>query len=288
VREEGRQTVNRIFARFVVGLWKSSLFGAVFVVAGLSAVAIPSWSATTAIQCGEWRWPVKTLSDSDAGKVRYGKILDRKVPALRKVTPPSSLGGDSPRYHSVERNVYRLHVALIEAKIQDDHEIHVVVAGPKAKAQTMIVEFPNVKCKGAATSIRRRAMATARNHLLNDCGPINSNKFVKLAGTATITGVGFWDSKHGQTGVAPNGIELHPVLTYRHGTCSKPNSGGVFCTPFYSPCLAYHQGADYDCYGGGGDGPYYTAPGVTYKVAGPDPYALDGDNDGYGCEWKPP
>jgi hypothetical protein len=28
----------------------------------------------------------------------------------------------------------------------------------------------------------------------------------------TVTGVGFFDRIHGQTGVAPNGIELHPVL----------------------------------------------------------------------------
>jgi hypothetical protein len=35
-----------------------------------------------------------------------------------------------------------------------------------------------------------------------------------------IKGVGFWDEIHGQTGVAPNGIELHPVLRFR-GTCSR-------------------------------------------------------------------
>jgi hypothetical protein len=28
-------------------------------------------------------------------------------------------------------------------------------------------------------------------------------------------GVGFWDDKHGQTGVAPNAIKLHPVLKSR-------------------------------------------------------------------------
>jgi len=27
-----------------------------------------------------------------------------------------------------------------------------------------------------------------------------------------VTGVGFFDYVHGQSGVAPNGIELHPVL----------------------------------------------------------------------------
>jgi hypothetical protein len=35
-----------------------------------------------------------------------------------------------------------------------------------------------------------------------------------------LTGVGFWDEIHGQTGVAPNGIELHPVLSFG-GTCRR-------------------------------------------------------------------
>lgn len=57
------------------------------------------------------------------------------------------------------------------------------------------------------------------------------------------------------------------------------------CTSGYSPCLLYYGGADYDCYGGSGDGPHYTEPGVTYSISGSDPYGLDGnDNDGYGCE----
>lgn len=36
--------------------------------------------------------------------------------------------------------------------------------------------------------------------------------------------------------------------------------------------------------GGSGNGPYYTAPGEVYRVAGSDPYGLDADNDGLGCE----
>jgi hypothetical protein len=56
------------------------------------------------------------------------------------------------------------------------------------------------------------------------------------------------------------------------------------CTSGYSPCLVYHGGADYDCYGGSGDGPYYTEPGVVYTVSGSDPYGLDADSDGSGCE----
>jgi hypothetical protein len=64
----------------------------------------------------------------------------------------------------------------------------------------------------------------------------------------------------------------------------KPQPSPQPCTSGYSPCLVYHGGADYDCYGGSGDGPYYTEPGVVYTVSGSDPYGLDADDNGRGCE----
>jgi hypothetical protein len=70
----------------------------------------------------------------------------------------------------------------------------------------------------------------------------------------------------GSSGVAPSG-----------------SGGGGNCTPGYSPCLPYRGGQDYDCYGGSGNGPYFTAPGVTYTVTGSDPYRLDGNGDGKAC-----
>jgi hypothetical protein len=54
------------------------------------------------------------------------------------------------------------------------------------------------------------------------------------------------------------------------------------CTAGYSPCIT--RGSDVDCFGGSGNGPRYTKPGVVYRVTGSDPYGLDSDNDGRGCE----
>jgi hypothetical protein len=51
------------------------------------------------------------------------------------------------------------------------------------------------------------------------------------------------------------------------------------CTPGYSPCLP--PASDYDCLGGSGDGPAYTG---FVRVTGSDPYGLDADGDGVGCE----
>jgi hypothetical protein len=67
-------------------------------------------------------------------------------------------------------------------------------------------------------------------------------------------------------------------------SCEKPSSGGggggTSCTPGYSPCLP--PASDYDCAGGSGNGPKYVDGPVT--VTGSDPYGLDADNDGVGCE----
>jgi hypothetical protein len=45
------------------------------------------------------------------------------------------------------------------------------------------------------------------------------SSFTKLKGQATIRGIGFFDFFHNQTGVAPNEIELHPVLRFMDATC---------------------------------------------------------------------
>ncbi|GAA1538104.1 hypothetical protein GCM10009788_45860 [Nocardioides humi] len=52
------------------------------------------------------------------------------------------------------------------------------------------------------------------------------------------------------------------------------------CTPGYSPCLA--PASDYDCAGGSGDGPEYVYG--TVRVTGSDPYDLDRDGNGIGCD----
>ncbi len=52
------------------------------------------------------------------------------------------------------------------------------------------------------------------------------------------------------------------------------------CHPSYSGCLEMNAG-DYDCDSGSGNGPNYTG---SIEVYGSDPFDLDRDNDGWGCE----
>jgi len=128
----------------------------------------------------------------------------------------------TPRIDGVETTTYRVRARLIEFKFEDDRDIHLVVGVPSAPKKTMIVEFPDPTCPGAKDSPKKARMASARSALIASCGkpPSASSGFRDLRGTATVTGVGFFDIPHGQTGVAPTAIELHPVLKFLAASCS--------------------------------------------------------------------
>ena len=102
----------------------------------------------------------------------------------------------------------------------NDSDIHLVVADPKLGG-SMIVEFPSDTCTAAAAPSLRAAMTQARTDLATACGGEAGSKPVTLTGSATISGVGFFDVIHGQAGVAPNGIELHPALTFTSTNCQR-------------------------------------------------------------------
>jgi hypothetical protein len=59
--------------------------------------------------------------------------------------------------------------------------------------------------------------------------------------------------------------------------CRDGCSGGGY----YAPTRAAYA-TDYDCLGGGGDGPYYVQG--PFRLTGPDVYGLDADHDGIACE----
>jgi len=82
---------------------------------------------------------------------------------------------------------------------EDDGDYHLVLSAGGAH---MIAEAPAPGCAASATPVRRNQMAAAR-------------RAVRLCQHAVVTGVAFFDFKHGQTGVAPNAIELHPLLAFR-------------------------------------------------------------------------
>jgi hypothetical protein len=167
---------------------------------------------------GHERWRVKTLTDPG---VRRVKFTPRRatVDRLRAEAVPARITAKTPRLDGVETTTYKVRVTLVEARLVPDEDIHLVIRDEHPR-HTMIVEFPDASCQPAAGSTKKAAMREAREALLAACGHIPT-AFVDLKGTATMTGVGFFDKIHGQKGRAPNGIELHPILSFTRATCER-------------------------------------------------------------------
>ena len=86
---------------------------------------------------------------------------------------------------------------------------------------------------------------------------------------------------------APGTKARPPITPPAHGTIARPPARAPrgaqeqeSCTPGYDPCIP--PGPDVDCAGGSGDGPRYVEGPI--RVTGSDPYRLDSDRNGIGCE----
>jgi hypothetical protein len=167
---------------------------AVFALAAIAALATFASSPhapRAAALCGVERWTVKTLQD----RPRLLPTRRTTIAYLDSRPAPPSLPDTRLPF---ERRVFQVTAAVTLVRSEDDGDLHVVLSDGR---QTMIAESPSPGCTGRATPTRRAQMAAAQRR-------------VRVCARATVTGVAFFDFDHGQTGVAPNAIELHPVLGF--------------------------------------------------------------------------
>jgi hypothetical protein len=169
------------------------------------------------------RWPVKVGADPRAKTIRIDddaldKANVKSVAELVKIRRPNGLpdkprgqNGRWVRFGNEETTIYRVDCVLVEAKFEDeDKDYHVVIRDPFGDpSKTMIIEFPRPDVVPVDSPFRDRILE-ARADL--DKHVRVRNRFRPIARRARVWGVGFFDFVHGQRGVAPNGIELHPVL----------------------------------------------------------------------------
>jgi hypothetical protein len=71
------------------------------------------------------------------------------------------------------------------------------------------------------------------------------------------------------------------VFAVASAGCAGESASGASCDLSYEGACLDPNASDYDCAGGSGDGPKYTG---RVDVVGSDPYGLDADGDGVGCE----
>ena len=174
---------------------------------------------SAAPQCGTQRWAVKTMSDAAAGQVNLTP-QPTTVAALTSLPAFVTDGGNlnPPRRPGAEMQVWQVRANLVQLQLESDSDIHLVLSDPANPSVHLIAEFPSDACVATKDPALRAQMAKARADLLAQTGIADPPQYplppVALSGTAVLTGVGFFDDPHGQSGDAPNSIELHPVLSF--------------------------------------------------------------------------
>ena len=213
-----------MFRRGVKSKWAAAalVLVAAAIVVPLALLPNRKRNEGTATSCGAERWPVKTLADPAGRGLSLGRAQATTIETLRQL--PARPGGESSRGGTVERTVYRVAARLVAAKvIEDDSDIHLVIADPETGG-SMIAELPAFGCTVGATRRARLLMQGARVAFLRACGDPGAGDYAEYGrrSRATVTGIGFFDFLHDQRGVAPNAIELHPLIRFA-GRCKPPD-----------------------------------------------------------------
>lgn len=255
----------------IASRWRVTVAVALLAIATLATAAVAStagrstrieWAASRLGTCGVERWSVKTLQDRP-------DLLPPEattVTSLVRLPRPQDLPDVRLPF---ERHVYTVVAAVTLIRSEDDRDLHIVL---RSGDNQMIAEAPDApSCAPGATPRRRVQMMLARSR-------------VRVCAKARVTGVAFWDFKHGQTGVAPNAIELHPILGF--ACLSKggppppppPHPGGKCAASYPTVCIPPPP-PDLDC----GDIRYRNFR-VRWGVPDPDPHHFDGDHNGVGCQ----
>jgi hypothetical protein len=167
--------------------------------------------------CGVFRWSVKTGTDADAGKVNQSSTTPTTVATQGAIRAPSTLPSNN-RTASVERTIYSIDATIVAYALEADSDYHIVVRD--GNGHTMITEIPDPACVGASSPF---TAAIKQSRSTFDAKFRPSASFQTANVPVRIRGVGFWDTVHGQNGVAPNGIELHPVLSISFGPGASPS-----------------------------------------------------------------
>lgn len=163
--------------------------------------------------CGVERWSVKTGTDADSGAIDLAHVVPTTIADLTSLPKPASLPSNN-RIAPTETTVYSITATMTLYKHESDADYHVVLSDG---TRTMIVESADIGCVGPGSPLAA-GIQNARTELDSRLTPTTSFKSANLA--VTVTGVGFFDFLHGQTGVAPNGIELHPLLDVHFDTAT--------------------------------------------------------------------
>jgi|ERR1700730_2233278 len=173
----------------------------------------------TALLCGTERWPVKVCKDTTVKKLFKGQdvaagnlktAIPTTIPALRSIPAPPSPG--NTRVGPTEATIWIIEATITDYKIEGgakgDQDYHLAL--DDGSGRTMIAEIPSSSCLKQTPEPLKSMIKQARADF--DAKFTVTGKFQHADQKVRITGPGMFDRIHGQKGVAPNGIEIHPII----------------------------------------------------------------------------
>jgi len=170
--------------------------------------------AQTRFQAPVFRGRLRTGSDPDASLVKETPV---QTTVEELAAQPRPAGMESPtdvysayedrRAEGVERTIYEVEAVIVAFKLQRSGSYHLNLKGETG--QTVIAncvdpQFVDRRSRWAKQIAAVRQEVEARFKP----GPA----YTRVNERVRVTGIGFFNRVHGQSGVAPNGIELTPVL----------------------------------------------------------------------------
>jgi len=167
----------------------------------LFLVASPAFAAP----CGKERRSIKTGTDAHVRAIDVKAALPMTIAAMRRWPAPNPIP-PADRVAPYETTIYEVTGTLVGFKSESDSDYHLVLAD--AKGETIIAEIPSPNC----VTTGPLAASIARARAAFDAQFTATDRYHRVRVPVCVRGVGMFDFKHGQTGVAPNGIEIHPVL----------------------------------------------------------------------------
>jgi hypothetical protein len=203
---------------------------------------------------GTERWQVKVGTDSGAGSVQLSPIVQTTLQdAIHLPQPQLPPQNDNDTRLPEEVHVYQLQGRLAQFKQEtNDNDYHIVITDDTLQftndpahhgtGHSLIAEVPDPGCipgKHGDPSVPSRFIAQitcTRNKMdakfpnADKSGNFNDGGNIPV----TITGIGFFDRAHNQTGRASNNLEIHSLLDIDFGDGQPSCFQGVLPTGDFS------------------------------------------------------
>lgn len=207
---------------------------------GLLVVAATTlFPSSLSAQCGVERWPVKTGTDSDAGLVDLTTATHTTIATLTQLPNPNPHHVlSNNRLQPTETTVWEVDAVLDVYAKEPDSDYHLAIKDDAGRS--MIAEIPDPNCVQGPSPFSQ-GISNARTEF--DSQFTAKSQFQSANIPVRIKGVGMFDFIHGnpQRGVAPNAIELHPVLDIIFNP--PPLQTGDFSISVGAPTVSVGQGA---------------------------------------------